>query len=107
TDCLMFAMGASRGIRLRRAGMLYTVIAPWLRKSAPSMRQLFFVVENPGAGVAGSPLVEEVVRLLAKSGGSVTRARSADIPAARLAVRMAAERGSRAATIAPGGAATR
>jgi hypothetical protein len=36
--------------------MLYTVIAPWVRKSASSMRQRFFVVENPGAGVSGSPL---------------------------------------------------
>jgi diacylglycerol kinase family enzyme len=70
------------------------------------MRQLFFVVENPGAGVAGSPLVEEVVRLLAKSGGSVTRARSADIPAARLAVRKAAESGSYDAIVAAGGDGT-
>src|SRR2546423_5468783 len=102
----MFAMGASRGIRLRRAGMLYTVIAPWLRKSAPSMRQLFFVVENPGAGVAGSPLVEEVVRLLAKSGGSGTRARSAEFSAAPLAGRKAAASGSDGPIVAPGGGGT-
>jgi diacylglycerol kinase family enzyme len=70
------------------------------------MRQRFFVVENPGAGVSGSPLVEEVVRLLAKSGGSVTRARSADVPAARLAVRKAAEGGDYDAIIAAGGDGT-
>jgi len=55
--------------------MLYTDIVPWLCKSAASMRHRFFVVENTGAGVAGSPLVEDVVRLLAKSGGAITRTR--------------------------------
>jgi diacylglycerol kinase (ATP) len=70
------------------------------------MRHRFFLVENPGAGVAGSPLVEDVVRLLAKSGGSITRTRSADIPAARLAVRKAAESGSYDAILAAGGDGT-
>ena len=70
------------------------------------MRHRFFVVENPGAGVAGSPLVEDVVRLLAQGGGAVTRTRSADIPAARLAVRQAAESGSYDAVVAAGGDGT-
>ena len=70
------------------------------------MRQRFFVVENPGAGVAGSPLVEDVLRLLAKSGGSVTRTRGADIAAARLAVRKAAESGGYDAIVAAGGDGT-
>jgi diacylglycerol kinase (ATP) len=70
------------------------------------MRHRFFLVENPGAGVAGSPLVEDVVRLLAKSDASVTRARSADMPAARLAVRKAAASGSYDAILAAGGDGT-
>src|SRR5258708_2835655 len=86
--------------------MLYTDIVPWLSKSAPSMRQRFFVVENPGAGIAGSPLVEDVLRLLAKSGGSVTRVRAADVTAARLAVREAAESGAYDAILAAGGDGT-
>ncbi len=70
------------------------------------MRQRFFVVENPGAGIAGSPLVEDVLRLLAKRGASVTRNRSPDIAAARLAVRQAAEGGDYDAIIAAGGDGT-
>jgi diacylglycerol kinase (ATP) len=50
--------------------------------------------------------VEDVVRLLDKSGGSVTRARSADIPAARLVVRKVAESGGYDAIVAAGGDGT-
>jgi diacylglycerol kinase (ATP) len=70
------------------------------------MRRRFFLVENPGAGISGSPLAEDVVRLLAKGGGLVTRARSPDMPAARLAVRTAAESGSYDAIVAAGGDGT-
>jgi len=69
------------------------------------MRRRFFVVQNPGAGVAGSPLVEDVARLLANSGGEVTRAR-ADIAAAQLAVREAAQSGNYDAIVAAGGDGT-
>jgi diacylglycerol kinase (ATP) len=69
------------------------------------MRRRFFVVQNPGAGVAGSPLVEDVMRLLANSGGEVTRAR-ADIAAAQLAVREAAQSGNYDAIVAAGGDGT-
>ena len=41
------------------------------------MRRRFFLMENPGAGIAGSPLVEDVVRQLARGGASVTRERRA------------------------------
>jgi diacylglycerol kinase (ATP) len=70
------------------------------------MRRRFFLVENPGAGVAGSPLVQDVVRLLAKTGASVTSSRNGDIPAARLAVRKAAGSDSYDAVVAAGGDGT-
>lgn len=70
------------------------------------MRRRFFLVENPGAGVAGSPLVEDVVRLLAKGGATVTRTRGADIPTDQRAVRRAAESGRYDAIIAAGGDGT-
>jgi diacylglycerol kinase family enzyme len=70
------------------------------------MRRRFFLVENPGAGVAGSPLVEDVARLLAKAGAEVTRTRGADIAAARLALRKAADSGSYDAIVAAGGDGT-
>jgi diacylglycerol kinase (ATP) len=70
------------------------------------MRHRFFLVQNPGAGVVGSSLVEDVVRLLAQDSGSVRRARGADIPAARLAVRKAADSGSYDAILAAGGDGT-
>ena len=41
------------------------------------MRHRFFLIANPGAGIAGSPLVEEVVRELAACGATVSVA-SAD-----------------------------
>src|SRR5262249_28758833 len=70
------------------------------------MRRRFFLVENPGAGVAGSPLVEDAVRLLAKAGASVARSRSSDIPSARTAVCKAAASGSYDAIVAAGGDGT-
>lgn len=70
------------------------------------MRQRFFVVENPGAGIAGSPLVEDVLRLLADQGASVTRNQSPDPASARTAMRNAAEGGGYDAIIAAGGDGT-
>jgi diacylglycerol kinase family enzyme len=70
------------------------------------MRRRFFLVENPGAGVAGSPLVEDVVRLLGSGGASVTRSGGADIASNRLAVRKAAESGGYDAIVAAGGDGT-
>ena len=70
------------------------------------MRRRFFLVENPGAGVAGSPLVEDAVRLLTKAGASVARCPNADIPSARTAVRKAAASGSYDAIVAAGGDGT-
>src|SRR5262245_66562637 len=70
------------------------------------MRRRFFLMENPGAGVAGSPLVEDVVRLLANAGATITRSRSIDIPSARTAVREAAVSGNYDAIIAAGGDGT-
>src|SRR5882724_5255598 len=107
----MFAM-VPHAAYARGAMMLYTEyrhhtdIVPRLGKSRSSMRHRFFVVENPGAGVTGSPLVEDAVRLLAKGGGSVRRAQGAGSPAARLAVREAARSGSFDAIVAAGGDGT-
>jgi diacylglycerol kinase family enzyme len=70
------------------------------------MRQRFFVVENPGAGVAGSPLVEDVLRLLANRGAATTRNQSPDPASARTAIRKAAEGGGYDAIIAAGGDGT-
>jgi diacylglycerol kinase (ATP) len=70
------------------------------------MRRHFFLLENPGAGVAGSPLVESVARLLGEAGASVVRSRGADIEAARLAVCKAASSGSYDAIVAAGGDGT-
>ena len=70
------------------------------------MRRRFFLVENPGAGVAGSPLVEDVACLLAKGGATLTRTRSRDVATDQLAVRKAAESGSYDAIVAAGGDGT-
>jgi diacylglycerol kinase (ATP) len=70
------------------------------------MRRRFFLMENPGAGVAGSPLIEDVVRLLANAGATIKRRRSIDIPSARTAVREAAMSGNYDAIIAAGGDGT-
>jgi diacylglycerol kinase (ATP) len=70
------------------------------------MRQRFFLMENPAAGIAGSPLVEDVVRELARQGASITRARGSDIAAARDAAREAAAEGKYDAIVAAGGDGT-
>jgi len=70
------------------------------------MRRRFFVLENPGAGVARSPLIDDVVRLLGKAGAALVRSRNTDIPTARIAVRQAAESGNFDAIVAAGGDGT-
>jgi len=70
------------------------------------MRRRFFLIVNPGAGVAGVPLVEDVVRLLEAAGASVTRATPADSTASRLAARGAADSGRYDAIVAAGGDGT-
>jgi len=70
------------------------------------MRRRFFLIANPAAGVAGAPLVEDVVRALERQGASLTRTIAADIVAVRRAARMAADSGTYDAVIAAGGDGT-
>lgn len=71
------------------------------------MRQRFFLMENPTAGIAGSPLVEEVVRELAQAGAAVTRAKGGgDIAAAQEAAHAAAASAAYDAIVAAGGDGT-
>ena len=70
------------------------------------MRRRFFLVATPGAGLAGIPLVEEVVAALERSGAVVTWGASADVGGARREVRRAAESGSCDAVVAAGGDGT-
>jgi len=70
------------------------------------MRARFFLMENPAAGVAGTPLVEDVVRELKRQGAAVTRARGDDIAAARRMAREAADSGAFDAIVAAGGDGT-
>lgn len=70
------------------------------------MRHRFFLIANPGAGVAGAPLVDDVVQLLGRRGATVTRTTAADVVAARRAARLAAEGGTYDAIVAAGGDGT-
>ena len=70
------------------------------------MRRRFFLLANPTAGVAGVPLLEEVVRALEGRGASLTRTIAADPVAARRAAVMAADSGNYDAVIAAGGDGT-
>lgn len=70
------------------------------------MRRRFFLVFNPGAGLAGVPLVEDVVRSLEQAGASVTRATPVDAGAAQAAARRAADSGDYDCVIAAGGDGT-
>jgi diacylglycerol kinase family enzyme len=70
------------------------------------MRRRFFLITNPGAGVAGAPLVDEVVGALRQAGATVARTIAADIVAARRAARLAAESGTYDAIVAAGGDGT-
>src|SRR6476620_8859522 len=81
--------------------MLYTGCGP-SPSPHPNMRRRFFLIANPAAGVAGAPLVEDVVRALERQGASLTRTIAADIVAVRRAARMAADSGTYDAVIAAG-----
>jgi diacylglycerol kinase (ATP) len=70
------------------------------------MRRRFFLLANPTAGVAGVPLLEQVVRALEGRGASITRTIAADPAAARRAAVMAADSGNYDAVIAAGGDGT-
>ena len=70
------------------------------------MRRRFFLIANPAAGVAGAPLVEDVVRALERAGASLTRAKAVDFVAARRAARSAADSCNYDAVIAAGGDGT-
>jgi diacylglycerol kinase (ATP) len=70
------------------------------------MRRRFFLIANPTAGVAGAPLVEDVVRALERNGASLARTMAADVVAARRAAAMAADSGNYDAVIAAGGDGT-
>ena len=70
------------------------------------MRQRFFLMENPAAGIARSRLVDDVVRTLEQQGAAVTRARASDIAAAREKARAASVGGSYEAIVAAGGDGT-
>jgi YegS/Rv2252/BmrU family lipid kinase len=70
------------------------------------MRRRFFLIVNPGAGLTGVPLVEEVVAMLEAAGATVMRATPPDPAAARSAAREAADSGSYDAIIAAGGDGT-
>jgi diacylglycerol kinase (ATP) len=70
------------------------------------MRQRFFLMENPAAGIAGSRLVEGVVQALEGLGAGVTRARADSIAAAREKARAAAASGRYDAVVAAGGDGT-
>jgi diacylglycerol kinase (ATP) len=70
------------------------------------MRRNFFTIANPGAGLGGSPLVEQVANVLCGAGASVTRTHPADVQAARQAAREAATCGRYDAVVAAGGDGT-
>ena len=70
------------------------------------MRRRFFLIVNPGAGIAGSPLVEDTVRALERAGASVTRATPENAGASRAAARQAAGSGRYDAIVAAGGDGT-
>jgi YegS/Rv2252/BmrU family lipid kinase len=70
------------------------------------MRSRFFLIANPGAGIAGAPLVEEVMRALASRGATVERTTAANLTAATHAARQAANSGNYDAIVAAGGDGT-
>jgi diacylglycerol kinase (ATP) len=70
------------------------------------MRHNFFIVANPGAGLSGSPLVDQVTAALRQAGASVTCARPGNIEGARNLANEAATGGRYDAIIAAGGDGT-
>jgi diacylglycerol kinase (ATP) len=70
------------------------------------MRRRFFLLSNPGAGIGGSTMTDDVTRLIARAGGTVMRDQAQDIDAARRMARSAAESGRYDCVIAAGGDGT-
>lgn len=70
------------------------------------MRHNFFIVANPGAGLSGSPLVDQVTAALRQAGASVTRAQPGNVEGARTLAHAAAASGSYDAVVAAGGDGT-
>jgi diacylglycerol kinase (ATP) len=70
------------------------------------MRRNFLLIANAGAGLVGSPLVDQVAQALTRAGTSVTRHRSPSFQAARQAAREAAAAGRYDAIVAAGGDGT-
>lgn len=70
------------------------------------MRRRFFLTANPGAGLTGSPRVDEVVRLLERAGACLDRIQPRDIREARQAVREAIACQRYDAVVAAGGDGT-
>jgi diacylglycerol kinase (ATP) len=70
------------------------------------MRRRFFLILNPGAGIAGVPLVRNVIELLQAAGATISTATPGDPAAARAATREAAIGGTFDAILAAGGDGT-
>jgi diacylglycerol kinase family enzyme len=70
------------------------------------MRRRFYLIANPGAGSAYSPLVEDTVRRLARAGATIERADPVDLAAARRLAHAAAASGAFDCIIAAGGDGT-
>jgi diacylglycerol kinase family enzyme len=70
------------------------------------MRRRFFLIANPGAGITGSPLVDEVAHALLGAGAQLTLTQPGDIEAARSQVREAAQSARYDAILAAGGDGT-
>ncbi len=70
------------------------------------MRNRFFLIANPGAGLMGSPLVEDVTHALEHAGASIAAVRAASHQAARQAAAEAAASGRYDAIVAAGGDGT-
>jgi diacylglycerol kinase family enzyme len=70
------------------------------------MRRRFFIIANPGAGLTGSPLVEDVSEALRHAGAIVTAVRPATVQASRHAAAEAAASGRYDAIVAAGGDGT-
>ena len=70
------------------------------------MRHNFFIVANPGAGLSGSPLVDQVTAALRQAGASVTCAQPGNVEGARVMAHEAAACGRYDAIVAAGGDGT-
>jgi diacylglycerol kinase family enzyme len=69
-------------------------------------RRRFYLIANPGAGLNGAPLVEEVVNALLRAGAEVTLRQPADAAAGRAQAHEAASCGRYDAILAAGGDGT-